>query len=104
MNFKNIDWKVFAKIVGILLVLSIFSNAVKYYEYRYFNLTAFIPEWVMIQAARPYLVGMIASTIATLTAWTFYYFSKYKITIGVGSLSFVFEYINLNFIGESWRF
>jgi hypothetical protein len=46
MNFKNIDWKVVAKIVGILLVMSIFINAAKYYEYRYSNLTTFIPEWV----------------------------------------------------------
>jgi hypothetical protein len=58
----------------------------------------------MIQAARPYLVAIIASTIATLTAWTFYYIAKYKIAIGVGLLSFAFEYLNLNFIGESWGF
>jgi hypothetical protein len=104
MDFKNTEWKTYAKIVGILLVISIISNAFGYYRYRYSNLSEFIPEWAMIQAARPYLVGIIASTIATITAGIFYYFAKYKITIGVGLLSFVFEYVNLNFIGESWRF
>lgn len=85
------------------MLMSIFSNAVGYYRYRYSNLTV-IPEWVMIQASRPFLVAMIASAIATLAAWTCVYFAKYKIAIVVGLLNFVFDYINFNIIGESWNF
>lgn len=58
----------------------------------------------MIQAAKPYLIGTMASIITTITAWTFYYFAKYKITVVVGVIALIFNYVNHNVIGESWNF
>jgi hypothetical protein len=104
MNFKNINWKDVAKVIGLILLASIIGNALKYFEYRHSNLSELIPEWVMIQAAKPYLVATIASTLATCTAWSLYYFSKYKTTVIIGLLTFIFEYVNFNVIGESWAF
>jgi len=104
MNLKDTTWKSAAKVVGLILLVSIIGNALKYYEYRHLNLSELIPEWVFIQAAKPYLVATIASLVATFTAWTFYYFSKYRATVIVGLLTFVFDYINFNIIGESWNF
>jgi hypothetical protein len=104
LDLKNIDWKVWAKIVGILLLFSIFGNSFKYYEYRYTLPASFIPEEVMIQISRPYLVAIITSTLSALVAWGFYFYGKPKITIVVGLLGFAFEYINFTFIGESWNF
>lgn len=104
MEIKHLNWKDSAKVIGFILVASIVSDAITYYQYRYSPLTAIIPESVMIQAAKPYLVGTIASIITTITAWTFYYFSKYKITVAVGVIGFLFNYVNYNIIGESWNF
>ena len=104
MNLKSINWKVLALVIGVVLLLSVITNALNYYETRHLNLSPIIPEWVMIQAAKPYLVGTIVSIIATITSWTFYYFSKYKITVLVGVMTFIFDYVNFNIIGESWNF
>ena len=104
MNLKSINWKVLALVIGVILLLSIITNATNYYHYRHLNLSPIIPEWVMIQSAKPYLVATIASIVATITAWTFYYFSKFKITVGVGVAAFIFFYVNFYIIGESWAF
>lgn len=105
MNIKNINWRDVARIVGFILLFGMVANALEYWGQKYFYYASpLIPDWVMSQAAKPYLVGTIVFAIASICAWTGYYFAKYKLVVGIGALAVIFQYINLNIVGESWNF
>src|SRR5437868_10345602 len=88
MVSKYLSWKNSAKVIGFILTASAVVFALKYYQHRHFS-NPMIPFGVLIQAAKPYLTATIVSIIATITAWFFYYISKYKITALIGVIAFV---------------
>jgi hypothetical protein len=104
MNLNRIiNWKILALVIGVLLVLNIIPNALSYYHFRYLSRSPMIPQGVMIQASKPYLVSTIASIIAAVASWMFYYYGKYKITLLVGLIAFIFEYANFQLFAGWWH-
>ena len=98
------DWKLMAKISGFIMLAGMLSSGLTYYQKRYLTFSPLIPESVWIQIAEPYLVATIAFTIASIAAWTLYYFSRYKLAVFIGAITIIFNYVNMNFILESWDF
>jgi hypothetical protein len=105
MNF-NRDWKHVAMLVCFMLVSSLIGNGIEYFRTRnsYLSAITLIPDWVFVQAAKPYLVATIASAVATVIAWILYFRSKYKVAILIGFVTFVFLLINFFLVGERWSF
>ena len=104
MNLKYLDRKDPAQAMGLILLVNTIFYTGKYYQYRYMSISPLIPEEVMIQMSRPYLVGAIVAIIALGITWTLYYHLKYRMVMVIGIITLIFNFINRNIIGESWSF
>lgn len=103
MSLRDISWKNAADVIGAAVLVSIILNGQAYYHSRYEMTLSIIPEWVNVQAARPYLIGAIVSLVSTVVGFPFYYyFAKYKLIVVLGVANLIFHYVNLNIIGERW--
>lgn len=102
MKLNQIRWKEVAMVLGLLLLCTCFSNFLSYYQKRYLFTSPLIPEWVLIMIAKPYLISGVVLAICSLPVAGLYYLKKYKISAIVSIVAFIFDFINLEIIGESW--
>lgn len=102
MMLSQIKWKKVAIVFGLLVLYSCFSAFLNYYKERYSFNSPLVPEWVFVMIAKPYLISAVILAICSVPVGVSFYLKKYKISTIVSIVALTFDFVNLQFIGESW--
>ena len=57
------SWKDSAKAIGFILLIGFVFDVINYYQHRFLYVSPLIPEEVMMQSAKPYLVATVSSIV-----------------------------------------
>ena len=97
MTEKNkTPFKKSANISLIILLLSILAQLVAYSQTKYQLVSPLISQSTIMTIAEPFINIAMASTIASIVALIFYFYSKYLVTIIICGLTILIQQIYLS--------